>query len=445
MNYFNVIQLLKSTNSSKEKLSLLTTHKDVDFLKDLFDLTYNTIQYTYWISSSQIKDIISKSSKFTLQNEWVDLLINKLATRELTWHSARDELIYIAENLSSEDLEMLKCILSRDLNCWVTSTTINKVWKDLIKKPLYMRCDVFSEWEKGTFKNINFPAIIQLKADWTYREVTVKDWSVTYVSRSGEVYDYPTLTEEFSLLPNWKYFWELLVKDTKNRGESNGLLNSDNIPHDRLILFLWDYVTLDEYESVRQGNKGTTLYKDRLKQLEEILINCNRIHTIEWRFCENLWEVYQFVSAKMKEGLEGWILKDLTGIFRDGTSKHQLKIKLEIEMDVRITWFTEGNKSRESTFGAITFENDEGTIKGQTSWFTQAQLEDFNSRRDELIWQIMIVQFNDLTKAEWNDYYALSHPRFLGLRTDKTETDTLERVFQLRDMKMNLETKEKKE
>jgi hypothetical protein len=48
------------------------------------------------------------------------------------------------------------------------------------------------------------------------------------------------------------------------------------------------------------------------------------------------------------------------------------------------------------------------------------------------------VQFNDLTKAEGNDYYALSHPRFIEIRSDKDETDTLEKVQMLREMAMDL-------
>jgi hypothetical protein len=50
----------------------------------------------------------------------------------------------------------------------------------------------------------------------------------------------------------------------------------------------------------------------------------------------------------------------------------------------------------------------------------------------------MTVQFNDLTKAEGNDYYALSHPRYIEIRNDKDETDTLEKVLSLREMAMEL-------
>ena len=50
----------------------------------------------------------------------------------------------------------------------------------------------------------------------------------------------------------------------------------------------------------------------------------------------------------------------------------------------------------------------------------------------------MTVQFNDLTKSRDNDYYALSHPRFICFRDDKNCTDTLERVQEMKEMAMSL-------
>jgi len=154
----------------------------------------------------------------------------------------------------------------------------------------------------------------------------------------------------------------------------------------------------------------------------------------------SLKEALEQTSEWMNQGYEGSILKDTKGVFRDGTSKSQLKLKLEISVEMRVVGFLEGTPGtkRELTFGSMVFENDEGTIKGRCSGFTDAQLEDFNSRRGELIGKIIEVQFNDLTKAQGNDYYSLSHPRFIEIRNDKNETDSLEKAFQLREMAMEL-------
>jgi len=143
----------------------------------------------------------------------------------------------------------------------------------------------------------------------------------------------------------------------------------------------------------------------------------------------------------MCSGFEGAILKDMNGKFKDGTSKEQLKLKLKIDCEMRITGFQDGTPGtkREGKIGSILFENDEGTIKGRTSGFSDDELDMFTKNQSDLIGKIMSVQFNDLTKAENNDYYALSHPRFIEIREDKNETDTLEKVLSLRDMAMTLE------
>ena len=62
------------------------------------------------------------------------------------------------------------------------------------------------------------------------------------------------------------------------------------------------------------------------------------------------------------------------------------------------------------------------------------ELEEFSKNKDSLIGKIISVEFNDVTKAENNEYYALSHPAFIEIRNDKNETDDLKKVIQLRDM-----------
>lgn len=154
----------------------------------------------------------------------------------------------------------------------------------------------------------------------------------------------------------------------------------------------------------------------------------------------NVTEALKQCSEWMNEAFEGAILKDVGNIFKDHTSPTQLKLKLAIDADMRIVGFSEGTPGtkREQTFGALMYENDEGTVKGQCSGFTDAQLEDFNSRREELIGRIITVQFNDLTRAKNSETYALNHPRFIELRDDKNETDSLERLMELKNMAMQL-------
>ncbi len=87
----------------------------------------------------------------------------------------------------------------------------------------------------------------------------------------------------------------------------------------------------------------------------------------------------------------------------------------------------------------MTFETDDGLIKGSVSGFNDKQLAKINKNRDFYIGTIATVEFNALTKGRNNDYYAFSHPRIIELnRTDKQDTDTLERCLEMEAMAKGL-------
>ena len=439
---FKILEELNAENGSNYKMATLKKYYDNELLKRVLKMAYDKATYTYGISMKNIDSNIPENSGEKLRSleQCLDVLVNSFVTREYTGNTAIDILEDLLYSLNVEDRIVLSRIIGRDLKINMGRSNINKVFKDLIVKPVYMRCGIYNS---KTSSKINIDdAYLQLKADGTYREFTVDQGIVTCISRSGEEYAYPVLSEGLSKFPDGKYIGELTVSGTNDRATGNGLINSDNPPHDLINLDLWDYITPEEYQNAANKVKNTTKYSDRFNTLVKTIEsaqNLKNINIIETHIVKSIPQALTIVGEWMRNGLEGGILKDKDNIFRDGTSPQQLKLKLEIDADVRITGFTEGTKgtSREFTFGAITFENDEGTIKGQTSGFTDAQLKDFNGRREELIGKIMSVQFNDITQARTNDFYALSHPRFIELRDDKNSTDTLERVLELKEMATN--------
>lgn len=443
MTIFEILNSIKQTSSSKRKFELLLENKDNSLLKRICIMTYDHITYHYYLTSKNLT--IQSSSTIIPLEKALDFLENTLNTREVTGNRAIQETNEILSKLTYDNQQIFLHILDRDLKCWFWGTLINKVWKNIIATPAYMRCWVYSQ---DTQKNIKFPAILQLKADWTYREVIVQNGDVIYRSRSWVYYDYPLFTSIFKNLPNGIYTWEITIKDTSNRAEANGLLNSDTVPYDRLIIELWDYITLEEYNNSLHKIKGSISYQKRFEELQHIMSDLEEtnVRLIPTKIVNSIEEALSQVSIWMKEWYEGGVLKDFSWVFMNTTSKYQLKLKKILECEMRITGFTEWTKwtSRESTFWAITFENDERTIKWQTSWLTQQQLDDFNTRRQELIGKVITIEFNDITKWKDNDYYSLSHPRFIQIRDDKDTTDTLERCLHMSRMSHFFMTKEEK-
>ena len=437
MKIHNIIEELNKENGTNYKLDVLKKHKDNKLLQEVLKMTYDTVTYTYGMSLKHLNDFSPAKLPYQLRfDQALYTLKEKISNRERTGHAALQLVSNLIGNLPQQDAELVRKIINRDLRINVGKTQINKVWKGLIEKTVYMRCGVYSE---KTAKKISYPACLELKADGTYREFTVQNGHVTSRSRSGESYEYPVIFEQMKDFSDGIYIGELTVKNITDRAKGNGLINSLEPPHEDIILQLWDYVTLDEYENARNKVKNKTTYRDRFNAILA-LPYLDNVEPIEWREVNNIQEALEHTSKIMNDGFEGTILKDWNNVFRDGTSPQQLKLKLEIDCEMRITGFHEGRAGtkREGKIGSIEFENDEGTIKGRCSGFSDKQLDNFTARQDELLGKIITVQFNDLSKAEGNEYYALGHPRFIEIRNDKDQTDSLETVLKLRDMAMQL-------
>lgn len=519
----NIINELNLQNGSNYKIQILKKYKDNELFKRILKMTYDRVTYTYGVSQRTLKRVSFEVCSVTLI-EALDFLENKLSTRESTGNSARDILNYYLDSLSADDSEVLWKIIGRDLKIGIGRTQINKVFKELITKPIYQRCETFNNKSiKGTASNILYPAILNLKADGTYRETNVSNEGIYYHTRSGENHDYPTLTKEFELLREklqGRFFGELTVElDNKlldyvinnlerskedesetiqkikedylnnqkilPRGIGNGMINSDNVPHENLVMDLWEYVSEEEYrfagnlknlklehtqklkdiklafdsgnltkqefkeltinQKIISGFEITTKspkieYITRFNELKNIIneLGLKQVRVIEHKVVNSSSEAMKQVSEWMKLGLEGGVLKNYNMVFEDGTNKNQLKMKLIISAEMRCTGYQEGRGKREGKIGSLIFENDEGTINGQTSGFTDAELDEFTNNFDKYKNKILEVEFNDISKARGSKTYSLSHPRFIEWRNDKDETDTLEKVQQMKEMAISL-------
>lgn len=209
MSITNILAELNESNSSLHKIAVFNKHKDNILLQRVLQMANDTVLFTYGVTTKQIEKFNSKQLQGTYTLESVlDILEEKFCTRKVTGHAALQHAADLLDNLGDEDADVVRKIINRDLRINIGKTQINKVFKDLITKPVYMRCDVYS---KKTAKNINFPAILQLKADGTYREFSVENGEVKSRSRSGESYDYPIIFDTMKSSPDGIYTGELTV------------------------------------------------------------------------------------------------------------------------------------------------------------------------------------------------------------------------------------------
>lgn len=410
----NFIKMLRAENSSNYKLNVLRAYEN-DEISELLKLTYDRVKYNFGISMKNIKISRSGERKFDFSDVYNMFGISGKLLLNYT-QSLFDEY-------DPDSQEILRCILDRDLHAGINVKSINKIFRNITEMP-YMRCSLIDKIDR-----VEFPAILQEKMDGSYRTFVVKNGNVESFSRSGEEYEYPLIFEEFKSLPNGAYIGELLVNldesDAQStRFKSNGLLNSDNVPED-LTFFAWDFLTLEEFAN----GYSDLSYNVRLEILRQ---RQNKyLKVVRSEIVNSVDQCMNFVKEWISQGKEGGVLKDFELKFENKTSPKQIKLKNEFDVDVECIGFTEGTGKRKDTFGALIFRSSDGLLEGQCSGFSDYDLNEISSNRDEYLGKILTVKATDISKAKNKEKFALTFPRFVCFRDDKTEADSFERIQEI--------------
>ncbi len=280
----NIINEINLDNGSNYKMDILRKHKDNELLQRVLKMCYDKVSYTYGITMKNIIEPPLYDGELSLDIA-LNVLENQFVTREVTGNLAIDTLTNLFKHVSKDDAQIIKGIINRDLRINMGRSNINKVFKNLIVKPPYMRCGIYTE---KTAKKINFPAFVQVKADGMAVFVTITKDEVYCSTRSGEQF-YLNSLEELKNNPNLidnVLQGEFLIQNETNRANGNGLLNSlikykqgtnnslslaEAEEIEKSILFqVWDLIPIGEY-SRGKDKKNKTWYKERLSNLNNAL------------------------------------------------------------------------------------------------------------------------------------------------------------------------------
>lgn len=436
---FDVIESVARTSSKNEKENILRKFSDGETLSRVLEYAYCPFR-TYGVSRASVNSEIHGEGDF---NEKTWALLDDLISRKLTGNAARGALSAEVSRLSSKSAELLLRIVGKDVRAGFSESTINKVWKGKIKEFPYMRCSLPKgaklnefDWAGGV--------VSQEKADGMFANVNVEADSVNITSRQGTPFPLDEMSDLVNtisqLAPGHQYHGELLVlKDNEAlpRQIGNGMLNAildGGIFEEGCypVFMVWDKIPL---ASVVPKGKCETPYKKRLASamLDVRGIKSN-VRIIPTRVVKSLAEAYEHYRELLKMKKEGTIVKDGAAIWKDGTSKQQVKLKLKFQVDLKITGYEAGNGKNAATFGSVMTETSCGQLKVSVSGFTDAMRQHIHENSLELLETIMTVEANDIMKpSESNEFHSLFLPVYAELRKDKLVADDLERVFSQRE------------
>ena len=126
---------------------------------------------------------------------------------------------------------------------------------------------------------------------------------------------------------------------------------------------------------------------------------------------------------KLAEGEEGLVLKDPKGPWEDKRVKHQVKMKAELEADLKVTGILLGAGKYEGKIGSLLVESKDGTVS--TAVGTGLSDEDRSKPPSEYIGKIVAIKYNALITDKKTKAKSMFLPVFIEVREDKLTPDVL--------------------
>lgn len=434
MSIVSTIQALAATSSRTDKIAIL---KKADKLFQRFLVAAYDPVVSYGVI--QMPDVHGDQDTLeTVSGFILDELLPNLASRKLSGKAAQMAIERVLLKLKAEDADVLRNVIRKDLRCGINTGTINSAIKGLIFEPPYMRCSLKDksnmkkwDWSEGIFS--------QTKADGMFINAIVGVDGVQWMTRNGQTFPEGSLGKVLNaealwvLKPNHVYMGELLVIDGPTvlpREVGNGALNSvlkggSFEPDQQPILKVWDVVTVDEW----RAGSSNHVYNLRLADCK-LISESQVISVIDTRVVYDMQAAMSHYRELVANGEEGTILKHPVLLWKDGTSKDAVKLKVEADVDLLVVGFEQGKGKFAEMVGSLTCETADGGIRVNVSGFTDGMRKHITENVDQWVGnKVITVRANDIMEAD--PVSSLFLPRFVEVREDKDTPDTTAKVFEI--------------
>jgi hypothetical protein len=469
MSIKQIFDEIAAESSTNQKMEILKKYKDNELLKSVLYMA-NSKRVKFYLK--QIPAYTHNKIGWTLE-EALNMLMS-IANREFTGQNAIDKLTIWLENVSADDAYIIERIIEKDCKIGMGTTFMNKVIKDLIEDTAYMGAISFDEKKARAIFDKGGRGISQIKMDGRYCNAIIRNGEVELESRSGEA----TVVTGAKFLAELANFEDCvlngeLTMDGVPRYESNGIITSvidiqskrdersEKETEKKLEAFekkhgsfkkalnsirytIWDTITVDEYFD----KVSKTPYSKRLAKVEQLISksNASMVYMIETRIVHSYAEAmehFQEVLATEINGVpqEGTILKAENGTWKDGKPTWQIKMKLEMDLDLRIVGFNYGTKGtkNENVISSLNAQSSDGLVNTRPQGIKEDMMVYITKNQDQLLGKVIQVKCNGLSKNVDGDY-SLLYPAFIAIRDDKDTCDSLESIKNIENMVKHLAT-----
>jgi hypothetical protein len=461
MEIKQILDEISSEPGKNQKMVILGKYADNELLKRVL----------YMANSGRVKFYIKQIPEYTRNSEQtneLDFVINELghiSRREVTGNDALRFLSDLLATLNPNDAYVIERIIEKDLKIGMDSS-INKVFKNLIEETGYMGCVPFEEKRVKAFFDNGKSALSEVKADGRYVNVIIDSGEVELTSRQGE----PSflgdceLTRELSKLSNCVLNGELIMRNTprliangiiasiidynlklnsrtdlENKKKYSAFLKEKGMTIEDALgliqLKVWDILSIEDFYSLTSSIKRI----DRLNHLKEIIEYSENILIVDHKIVSSYEEAMKHFTEMLEKGEEGTVLKTLDGCWKNGKQRYQIKLKVEIDLDLKIVGFNYGTKGtkNENVISSITCESSCGKLTARAQGLKEDIMLYVTENQDKLLDTILEIKCNGLSTNS-SGGNSVFYPTMKEFRTDKNTANSLEECIEIQNAALGL-------
>jgi DNA ligase-1 len=356
-------------------------------------------------------------------------LANKLQSRELTGHAARDAIeLAMAVATSQQWNDWYRRILIKDLRCGVSEKTVNKVVPDCV--PVF-EC-MLAHDSANHEKKMRGKKQIEVKLDGVRVLVVIHDTEgrkIEMFSRNGkQFHNFDHIIEEIrTVLKEYPAPYPLVLDGEVMSASFQDLMKQvhrkDNVSANDAVLHLFDIVPLENFLGSKWDKPQhvrSAMTKAWVEQHTETLQHVTALswETVDLDTEEGEARFVALNKAAVDGGYEGVMIKDVDAPYECKRSHSWLKAKPFIEVTLTVMAVEEGTGRNAGRLGALVCagQDDGKDIRVNVgSGLTDDQRSQFWNARDAVVSNLVEVRADAVTQNQ-DGTYSLRFPRYKTFR-----------------------------
>lgn len=426
---FEIIKKLENEKSTNGKIKIISENEFYTPFVNTLIWAYNEDKYgfNYASISKGYAKYLSNKPKTPLPTwNFGENMIKDLASNSIN-NELRTKTYVFLDNCDEDERELWMRILTKNLKCNISVTSINKAIPGLI----------YSWGVQGGIPREE----VKLK-DGEWFALTLKLNGIRGTMYGGQIrsrqnkviggFDY--IIKQLNKLSSEMFDEEMVfdgelirinvdnVSDNENFRLTNSIVSSKAKEKPGITFRLFDVLPRDEFEY----GESVKTYKDRIEILKQIKSKIEKLELKNISVVPILYEGtdQNIIDKKLdevdKQGLEGLMLaRDV----KYKCKKHNglLKCKKFKEGDFKVVGFKEGavGKKYEGTLGALLVEYKDNVVG--VDGMSDKERDDIWNNQDEYIGKIVEVKYKEVSYNKTTGLPSLQFASFIRVRHDKTE------------------------